>query len=193
MGEIEFGEVGDLELAQPPERILPTLDPTRRVQPMGDIAGDDLHIFLREETLREMVIYSKSSATHELGGVMIGDFYRHRGIHWIEIAGYVKAAHYVNTSASFKFTVESWSAITREKERRFSDKPVVGWHHTHPRYGIFLSGMDLFIHTHFFNMPWQVAMVVDPVADTMGFFQWKHRRVTPCGFFYVYDAASARR
>src|SRR5262245_14021921 len=155
MGELEFGEVGELEIADPPEKLLPTLDPKRRVRPMGEIAADDLHIFLREETLREIVIHSKSSTTHELGGGMVGDVYRHKDVHWVEIAGYVKAAHYVNSSASFKFTVDSWSAITREKEKRFSDKPVLGWHHTHPRYGIFLSGMDLFIHEHFFNLPWQ--------------------------------------
>lgn len=187
MGDIDFGEVGDLVIAEPPEKAPPTLDPRRRVRPMGTIADDDLQIFLREETLREMVLYSKTSLSHELGGVMVGDFYRHRSRHWVEILGYIKASHYVNTAASFKFTVESWGAISREKERRFNDKPVVGWHHTHPRYGIFLSGMDLFIHGNFFNLPWQVAMVVDPVADTMGFFQWKQKQVKPCGFFYIYD------
>ena len=54
-------------------------------------------------------------------------------------------------------------------------------------WGVFLSGMDMFIQNNFFNIPYQVALVVDPRADTLGFFQWKHRRVTPCGFFYIYD------
>ncbi len=187
MADIEFGEMGELELSQAPEKLIPTLDPARRVQAMGQIAADDVHIFLREETLREMVIYSKTSTSQELGGAMIGDFYRWKDVHWVEIAGYVKAAHYVNTSASFKFTVESWAQITREKEKRFNDRQVVGWHHTHPRYGIFLSHMDMFIHNNFFNLPWQVALVVDPVADTMVFFQWKRKKVVGCGFFYIHD------
>src|SRR5690349_19187255 len=114
MGDIEFGEVGELELARPPEKLPPDLDAARRVQAMGQVGSDDLRIFLREETLREMVIYSKTSTSHELGGVMVGDFFEHRGRPWIEIAGYIRASHYVNTSASFKFTVESWGAITRE-------------------------------------------------------------------------------
>jgi proteasome lid subunit RPN8/RPN11 len=193
MGDIEFGEIGELELAEPPERLLPNLDPKRRVEAMGTTAADDLHIFLRQETLREMVIYSKTEMSRELGGVMIGDFYKYGKTHWLEIAGYVPARHYVNTSASFKFTVESWAAITREKEKRFNDKPIVGWHHTHPRYGIFLSSYDKFIHNHFFNMPWQVALVVDPVAETMGFFQWKHGRIADCGFFYIFDSVAAVR
>lgn len=193
MGDVDFLEVGDLQISEPEERLLPTLDPKRRVEPMGEIRADDVHVFLREETLREMVLYSRTSTSRELGGAMIGDFYRWRGVHWIEIAGYVKAQHYVNTSASFKFTVESWAQITREKETRFNDRQVVGWHHTHPRYGIFLSGYDRFIHDNFFNLPWQVALVVDPVNDTMGFFQWKHKQVVPCGFYYVHDAVGASR
>ncbi|MBI2933313.1 MAG: Mov34/MPN/PAD-1 family protein [Planctomycetes bacterium] len=191
MPDIEVvGEVGELEIAEPPEKLIPTLDRSRRVEAMGTIQGDDLHIFLREETLREIVIYAKSNMSRELGGVLIGRFYRWDKKLWIEVAGYIKAQNYVNTAASFKFTHDSWSAITREKEKRFNDMPIVGWQHTHPGYGIFLSHLDQFIQRHFFNLPHQVALVVDPRADELGFFQWKHRAVTPCGFFYVYDASS---
>jgi proteasome lid subunit RPN8/RPN11 len=188
-----FGEVGELNIAEPPEKLIPSLDPARQVDAMGTVAGDDLQIFLREETLREIVLYTKSDLRHELGGVLPGSFYRHRGRLWIEIDGYIKAQQYVNTAASFKFTHDTWSAITREKEARFADKPLVGWQHSHPGYGVFLSGMDLFIQTHFFNLPYQVALVVDPRADTLGFFQWKHGKVAPCGFFYVRDRVAAGR
>jgi proteasome lid subunit RPN8/RPN11 len=188
--EIEFGEV---ETAQPEERLIPTKDPSRRVQAMGTISQDDLHVFLREETLREIVIYSKTTTSYELGGVLIGSFYRHGTTHWIEIAGYVKAVRFKNTSASFTFTLDTQEQIQREKEKRFNDLPILGWHHTHPRYGIFLSGHDMFIHNNFFQQPWHVALVVDPVADTMGFFQMKRGRVVPCGFFYIYDRVAAAR
>jgi proteasome lid subunit RPN8/RPN11 len=188
MQDIEIvGEVGELELAKPPQKLIPTLDRTRRVEPKGTIQGDDLHIFLREDTLREIVIYAKSDLGHELGGVLIGDFYAYKEQLWLDVVGYIKAQSYINTAASFKFTHDSWSAITREKERRFNDKPIIGWQHTHPGYGVFLSGMDRFIQQHFFDQPYQVALVVDPRADTMGFFQWKRRQIAPCGFFYIYD------
>ena len=188
MSDAELGELEDLHIAVPSEKLIPTLDSTRTVQPMGSVGGDDLQIFLREETLREIVLYAKSDLGHELGGVLPGSFYQHRGRLWIEIDGYIKAEQYVNTSASFKFTHNTWSAITREKETRFADRPLVGWQHTHPGYGVFLSGMDLFIQNNFFNLPYQVALVVDPRADTLGFFQWKRGKVSPCGFFYVRDA-----
>lgn len=171
----------------PPEKLIPTEDPVQRVEPMGTIRSDDLHIFLRENTLREIVAHAKSNPRCELGGVLPGSFYQWRGRLWIEIDGYIRAEHYVHTAASFRFTADSWSGILKEKLRRFEDKPLVGWQHTHPGYGVFLSGLDMFIQEHFFNLPHQVALVVDPKADTLGFFQWKRGRVTSCGFFFVLD------
>jgi len=175
----------DLATLQPVERLIPTADRTRRVEPKGVIQPDDLHIFLTEAILREVVDWSKSDLHHELGGVFVGDLYSHKGMPWLEVAGYIKARHFENTAASFRFTHDSFSAITREKESRFNDRPIVGWHHTHPGYGVFLSGTDLFSHRHFFNLPWMFAMVVDPKAGTLGFFQWKKGQVVPCGFFFV--------
>src|SRR5205823_14556508 len=62
---------------------------------------------------------------------------------------------------------------------------IVGWYHTHPDFGIFLSGHDLFIHQHFFNQPLQVAYVVDPIRQTRGFFQWRDGDPTPVGGFFL--------
>ena len=40
--------------------------------------------------------------------------------------------------------------LTREIEANFPTESLVGWQHTHPGFGIFLSGYDLFIHRNFF-------------------------------------------
>jgi proteasome lid subunit RPN8/RPN11 len=176
---------GGVEILQPVEKLIPTADRSKEVEPKGVIQPDDLHIFMAESLLKEVVDWSFSDLHHELGGIFVGDLYAYRGVPWVQVTGYVRATRYVNTSASFKFTHDSFSAITREKEQRFNDRPMVGWHHTHPGYGIFLSGMDMFIHRHFFNLPWMIAMVVDPKQKNFGFFQWKKGQVVPCGFFFV--------
>jgi proteasome lid subunit RPN8/RPN11 len=174
-----------LEYAQPVEKLIPTADRTKRVEPKGVIQPDDLHIFLNESILREVVDWAKTDLQHELGGIFVGDLYSYKGFHYIEIAGYIRARHYQNTAASFCFTHDTWSAISRECETRFNDKLRVGWQHSHPGYGIFLSNMDLFIHRNFFNLPWMIAMVVDPRQETLGIFQWKRGKIEPCGFFFV--------
>ena len=50
------------------------------------------------------------------------------------------------------------------------ERIIVGWYHTHPGFGIFLSNMDAFIHENFFSFPWEPAYVFDPQAETDGFF-----------------------
>ena len=63
----------------------------------------------------------------------------------------------------------------------YPDLDIVGWYHTHPDFGIFLSSHDLFIHRHFFAQPLQVAYVVDPIRQTRGFFQWRDGGDRPGG------------
>ena len=58
-------------------------------------------------------------------------------------------------------------------ETKYPGKKIVGWYHTHPGFGIFLSGMDLFIQNNFFNQPWQIATVYDPKAEEEGTFIWR--------------------
>jgi hypothetical protein len=55
----------------------------------------------------------------------------------------------------------------------YPDMRILGWYHTHPGHGIFLSDMDLFIHKHFFNLPWHVAFVFDPQNQEEGLFAWR--------------------
>ncbi len=174
-----------LEYVKPEEKLIPTADKTKRVEAKGVIEPTDLHIFLTEAILTEVVAWSNTDLNHELGGVFVGDMYAYKGIHWVDIVGYIKARHYENTAASFKFTHDSWSAISREAEQKWSDRIKVGWHHTHPGYGIFLSGYDQFIHKNFFNVPGMFALVVDPRAGSLGFFQLKAGGIRPCGFFFV--------
>lgn len=48
----------------------------------------------------------------------------------------------------------------------------MGWYHSHPGFGLFLSDYDAFIQQNFFGAPGQVALVVDPVEGCLGWFQW---------------------
>jgi hypothetical protein len=49
---------------------------------------------------------------------------------------------------------------------------IVGWYHTHPGYGLFLSQQDLFIQTNFFKNHSQIALVIDPIAEQEAVFAW---------------------
>lgn len=48
---------------------------------------------------------------------------------------------------------------TASREYNPPGKRIVGWYHSHPRFGIFLSAHDIAIQTVYFGQPWQVAYV----------------------------------
>jgi len=48
----------------------------------------------------------------------------------------------------------------------------------------------MFIQENFFNLPFQVAYVIDPVQNLRGFFQWKNGKVEKLRGYYIYDEVS---
>jgi hypothetical protein len=73
-------------------------------------------------------------------------------------------------------------------DRDYPDKRILGWYHTHPGFGIFLSDMDVFIQENFFPEPWQAAFVYDPKAKEEGIFLWKQGKPDTEKFLLEEDA-----
>ena len=119
----------------------------------------------------EIESHAHSDTNVELGGVLLGGQYEdEEGRPFVLVADSLRAKHYESDRGHFKFTHDTWSQIGREQEGFSDDLKMVGWYHTHPGWGVFLSGMDTFICDNFFNKPLDVALVVDPVRDDRGLF-----------------------
>lgn len=67
------------------------------------------------------------------------------------------------------FTHEAWDEVLPLMDTEYAGMSIVGWYHSHPGFGVFLSDYDIFIQENFFSSPWQLALVVDPIAGTYGF------------------------
>src|SRR5208337_2037861 len=68
------------------------------------------------------------------------------------------------------FTADTWQHIQVLMDKQYPDLRIVGWYHTHPGHGVFLSEMDVFLHESFFGLPWQAALVYDPRSGEEGIF-----------------------
>jgi proteasome lid subunit RPN8/RPN11/regulator of replication initiation timing len=148
---------------------------------------DDMPIYLDRRPADAIERHALRDTSVELGGILLGkeciDEETGRPFVWITEA--IEAKHYENTQASFTYTHDSWQEISRERDQKHPDLDIVGWYHTHPDFGIFLSSHDLFIHHHFFSQPLQVAYVVDPIRQTRGFFQWRDQEMEQVGGFHI--------
>ncbi len=157
-----------------------------RVHEHGKIP-DDLHIYINVETISRIKAHALVDTYREIGGVLIGEVSRHNGRNYINITSSIEAQHTNHSGASVTFTHETWDYVFRTMDRKYPDEMILGWYHTHPNFGIFLSGEDLFIHENFFNHEWLVAFVVDPVRSQSGFFNWKNGEIVRSGGYYSYE------
>jgi proteasome lid subunit RPN8/RPN11 len=182
--EIIFGEM----LVREPERRLRP-DSDRRLAALAyEVPGPaDLPIFLDHRAADAIERHALSDTTVELGGILLGKecLDQATGQPFVWITQSLEAKHYANTQASFTYTHDTWEEITRQRDERFPDSDIVGWYHTHPSFGIFLSHHDLFIHQNFFARPLQVAYVIDPINQTRGFFQWREGRMEQVTGYYL--------
>ncbi|MEE2639170.1 MAG: hypothetical protein VX768_00970 [Planctomycetota bacterium] len=165
---------------------------SEKCRPIGTLDQDAVTIFVHEKVLDGILDFSDEDLQKEIGGFLIGNLYLdgdgEKEFQYVEIEHFLPALEVKSRSASLTFTHETWSMANQEVNSRFSGQRIVGWHHTHPGLGVFLSAYDLFIHKNFFGSSWQVAMVVDPKRQEFAFFQWQQDQVNDCGFVYVPQA-----
>ena len=182
-------QFGDVEHVPPAVRLRPDCDKHYAVEAVGAPSEADLPIFVDVDVMREMEEHAQSDTTVELGGVLLGGQYHDaNGAPFVVVTDSLRAQHFEATKGSFKFTHETWTEISRERDGFGEHLQMVGWYHTHPGWGVFLSHMDTFICDNFFNKPLDVALVIDPCQDERGWFQWTGgatRQLRRTGGFYV--------
>jgi proteasome lid subunit RPN8/RPN11/Tfp pilus assembly protein PilN len=182
--DIVFGE---MKVREPERRSRPDRDRKYACLAYEVPAPIDLPIYLDRRTADAIERHALSDTSVELGGILLGKecVDPSTGQPFVWVTQSLEAKHYANTQASFTYTHDSWEEITRERDRLHPEFDIVGWYHTHPSFGIFLSHHDLFIHQHFFAQPLQVAYVVDPINQTRGFFQWRDGGLAQVGGYYL--------
>ncbi len=141
------------------------------------------------EVVRKIRQHARSSIKAEICGVLIG---RDRP-GTIEIQACIPGENAEEAGAHVTFTQGTWEHIYQVKDKEFPDDRIVGWYHSHPGFGIFLSDHDAFIHKNFFASPGQVAWVFDPHSDEEGCFGWVSGQIERLSQVSVLDRRGGER
>lgn len=124
---------------------------------------------LNDVLRREVYDHCLSATDREVGGVLIGSM--HGGAP-PRVEASIAALHASQSAAELTFTQDAWENIHRVLEQEHPSLAIVGWYHTHPGLGVFLSEQDRFIHRNFFQNRSQIALVIDPIAQEEAVFAW---------------------
>ena len=154
---------------------------------VGEIENDDVKVYIRQDVYKKIERFASSDTTKELGSILLGDYCEALGKVHVVISEYIEAKYTDASASTLTFTHETWDYIHGEHDKAYPTLKILGWQHTHPNYGVFLSNYDLFIQENFFNMPFHVAYVIDPIQNIRGFFQWKSEKVEKLKGFFIYD------
>ncbi len=125
-------------------------------------------VWIESEVARQVRQHARASLKAEVCGVLIG---KEEGSTTI-VEACIAGASAAQGGAQVTFTQDTWEHIYRVKDEKYPDSRIVGWYHSHPGFGVFLSDHDLFIHENFFSSPQQIAWVYDPQNDEEGCFGW---------------------
>lgn len=137
---------------------------------------NEFQVVIAQSVLDEIHNHGHTRLDAEVCGVLVGLPCRDDAGPYLHVEACIRGENATSASANVTFTAETWSHIQAEMDRLHPDRKIVGWYHTHPGFGIFLSGMDLFIHQSFFDLPWQVAFVYDPLGKDEGAFVWEEAK-----------------
>lgn len=141
-------------------------------------------VMIEKDAYTSIVNHLSGSLKFELGGVLVGDLYKDAIGPYLEITDIIEAKRTDSQHTYLVFTQETWSEINQTLASNYPEKKIVGWYHSHPGHGVFLSSQDVFLHESFFDLPWQTAFVIDPTSGDEAFFIWQNGKAVPLEFFW---------
>lgn len=131
----------------------------------------DFRIFIEEAAFDR--ICNNADNTREVGGILVGDALRDENGPYVRVDDIIEALHAEESGTELTITHATWNHIHEQMDSTHKGKRILGWYHTHPNFGIFLSERDQFIQQSFFNLSFQIALVYDPVRKVHGIFSWR--------------------
>jgi len=140
---------------------------------LANEAVSEIDSFIKTENRKSM---EKEVDVPEVGGFLLGQIRKKTNEYDVTVDKFVP----ITTSEQNVYTVEFASNAWVELAELQEDHPemeLIGWFHTHPGHGLFLSRPDLKIQHGFFSKDHQIAMEIDPLTEHLdtAFFSWKNK------------------
>ena len=143
-------------------------------------------VYVEEKAWQQLLEHFQQEAGKglEAMGLLLGEVFRHEGTEWVFVREYVTAGNDAS-AVSVKFTEEAFKDLIPIISSKIKKSLLVGWCHSHPGFGCFLSSTDQATQRNYFNESFSVALVVDPVKGEKKFFKLYDRGYAPVSFAVV--------
>ena len=143
-------------------------------------------IYANDAVIEKIKNHAAQRNDIECFGLLLGNAYIDSDIRvlWIHLQDTVAAENTRSDAVSVEVSTQEFKRLNDKVDkvwdRTRGEVRKIGWYHSHPDIGVFMSATDKKNQKLFYNQEWQIALVVDPVRDEIGFFRGK--RSTACQY-----------
>lgn len=127
-------------------------------------------IYVEDYVYTYLYQYGKSRGCTEKVAALVGRQIEIDGEEILMICGAIQGRDATEENGTLTFSAATWEYVGSQMERYFQGMTLVGWVHCQPGFGAFLMSKDEAFHKLYFQEPWQVLFVVDPVDKLDTFY-----------------------
>ncbi len=134
-----------------------------------------LPVYIDEDIINDIKELCKKTK-FEIFGYLIGNVLKWKEKIYVVIEEHLFLLGAVHSNKYSTSQIEGAAGKYEKRFQQLKDKRknenlrIVGWWHSHPNFGCFLSSTDVETQRFFFPESYQVALVVDPVRDSFNFY-----------------------
>ncbi len=156
------------------------------VEAMGERDAYPLYLSRRaEERIRNHAL-SKMEERLEVMGFLLGDAFLHRGAPYAVVRD-IATTDLDASSVGVRFEREGFERLFESMDAAGRDLLVLGWYHSHPGHGCFMSETDVETQQGLFPEPYHAAIVVDPIQTEWEAYALAGDEVAPIPFVVYWE------
>lgn len=127
-------------------------------------------IYVEDYVYTYLYQYGKSRGCTEKVAALVGRQIEIDGEEILMICGAIQGRDATEENGTLTFSAATWEYVGSQMDKYFQGMTLVGWVHCQPGFGAFLMSKDEAFHKLYFQEPWQVLFVVDPVDKLDTFY-----------------------
>jgi len=134
--------------------------------PDENIADTSEKVHISSLALLKMLKHGRAGVPMEVMGLMLGSFVDHYTINCVDVFAMPQSGTAVSVEAVDPVFQQQMTELLAQTSR---EENVVGWYHSHPGFGCWLSSTDINTQQSFEQLnPRSVAVVIDPIQSVKG-------------------------
>lgn len=141
----------------------------------------DLYVSKRAEAKMRNHALSARGNKKEVMGFLLGDVRKWMGKTYTIVRDTV-TSDLDASNVSVRFDRGGFETLFANLDEAGFDYVIVGWYHSHPGHGCFMSNTDVDTQKNMFNTPWHFAVVIDPVKFNVAAFALRGGKIEDLSF-----------